>query len=154
MGSRVFASILSILIAPVAVLILRRIRQRLIRRKFADQHNCQSAIRFPHREPFFGLDFFFKIVKYTKEKRRLEFTKELYERYGPTWQVTSFGRDVINTIDPENIQSVMALDFESWGLAPLRYPAAGPFMGRGVFTSDGPFWQQARAQIKPALARA
>lgn len=47
-----------------------------------------------------------------------------------------------------------AHDFESWGLEPLRYPAAATFMGRGVFTSDGPFWQHARAQVKPVLVKA
>lgn len=84
----------------------------------------------------------------------MESIKELFNKYGRTRQSTSFGREIIQTIDPVNIQSVMAQDFDSWGLAPLRYPAAALFMGRGVFTSDGPFWQRTRAQVRPVLTKA
>ena len=80
--------------------------------------------------------------------------KQLFETYGHTWQSTSFGRADFNSIEPENIQSVLAVDFDSWGVEPMRYPGAGPFMGKGIFTSDGPFWQHARAQVKPIFNKA
>ncbi|PQE05969.1 cytochrome P450 protein [Rutstroemia sp. NJR-2017a BBW] len=154
MASQALNAVAGIITAVIIYLFIDLVRIRQSRRRYAKERKCQSAIHFPHREPFIGLDLFWQLVKSTKEKHRMESTKQLYDHYGLTWQSTSFGREVINTIDPENIQSVMAQDFESWGLAPLRYPAAGPFMGRGVFTSDGPFWQHARAQVKPVLTRA
>jgi hypothetical protein len=174
MASQALTAVAGIIIAAIIFLLIDHIRIRQKRQRYAKEHNCQPALHFPHREPFLGLDLFWQLIKSSKEKRRMESTKHLYDHYGLTWQSTSFGREVINTIDPENIQSirrtynrsgehtidpeniqsVMAQDFESWGLAPLRYPAAGPFMGRGVFTSDGPFWQYARAQVKPVLTRA
>jgi cytochrome P450 len=154
MTSQALNAVACIVTAAVIYLLIDLIRIRQNRRRYAREHSCQPAIHFPHQEPFLGLDLFWQLIKSTKEKHRMESTKKLYDHYGLTWQSTSFGREVINTIDPENIQSVMAQDFESWGLAPLRYPAAGPFVGRGVFTSDGPFWQYARAQVKPVLTRA
>lgn len=67
----------------------------------------------------------------------MEFTCNLFKKYGSTWQVINFGKEFIFMIYPENVQSVMAHDFESWGLEPLRSPAALPYMGLGVFTTDG-----------------
>ena len=132
------------LVAALTVLrvfqVLGKVRQRWTRYKFAASKQCQSAVHFPHRAPFMGLDFFLQLVRSTKEGRRMESAKQLYDKYGRTWQSTSFGRGIVNTIDPSNIQSVMANDFESWGLESRRYPAAAPFMGRGVFTSNGSFW--------------
>ncbi|PQE31771.1 n-alkane-inducible cytochrome P450 protein [Rutstroemia sp. NJR-2017a WRK4] len=129
MASQALNAVAGIITAVIIYLFIDLIRIRQSRRRYAKGRKCQSAIHFPHREPFIGLDLFWQLVKSTKEKHRMESTKQLYDHYGLTWQSTSFGREVINTIDPENIQSVMAQDFESWGLAPLRYPAAGPFMG-------------------------
>lgn len=83
----------------------------------------------------------------------MEWTRSLFKKYGRTFQVTNFGKEFIFTIDPANIQSVMALDFESWGLEPLRLPAVDPFMGPGVFTTDGAFWNHARGQVKPILSK-
>ena len=33
-------------------------------------------------------------------------------------------------------------------------PTAGLFMGRGIYTTDGPFWEHSRALVKPIFTRA
>ena len=130
------------------------VRAYLRHSRLVHEHGCQQPKFYPHKEPFLGLDLFFNTIRSTKERRRMEFSKQLFDQLGQTWQSVSFGKKIVNSIDPDNLKSVLATDFDSWGLAPLRYPAASPFMGRGVFTSDGPFWQHARAQVKPILIKA
>ncbi|KAE8441932.1 hypothetical protein EG329_004140 [Mollisiaceae sp. DMI_Dod_QoI] len=122
--------------------------------KSATSKGCKPPPRHHQRDPFFGLDFFLQSMKASMEHRRMEFMRSLFNKYGQTWQATNFGKEMIFTIDPENIQSVMATDFDSWGLEPLRLPALDPYMGPGVFTTDGPFWAHARAQVKPILSKA
>lgn len=56
-------------------------------------------------------------------------------------------------MDPKNAQTVLALKMESFGVAPMRQAATEPFLGRGIFTSDGNEWARARAMIKPMFAR-
>lgn len=51
------------------------------------------------------------------------------------------------------MQSVLAIDFASWGVQPLRLFAFEPFVGKGIMCSDGTFWEHSRALIKPTFAR-
>ena len=63
------------------------------------------------------------------------------------------GQTVIHTMDPQNIQTILALSFKDFGVAPIRQATQEPFLGRGIFTSDGPEWARARAIMKPIFAR-
>ncbi|KAF8850520.1 putative cytochrome P450 alkane hydroxylase [Acephala macrosclerotiorum] len=119
----------------------------------ARSKGCKAAPRHHQRDPFFGLDFFIQSMKASLGHNRMEWTRSLFLKHGRTFQATNFGKEFIFTIDPANIQSVMALDFESWGLEPLRLPAVDPYIGPGVFTTDGEFWNHARAQVKPVLSK-
>lgn len=92
MPSKSLTVIVGILMTAAVFNILRNFGPRWSRSIFARKHGCQSAVHFPHREPFLGLDFFFDLIKCTKGKRRMERTKKLF--------------------DSENIQSVMAQDFD------------------------------------------
>jgi cytochrome P450 len=80
--------------------------------------------------------------------------KEQFNTYGHTFQSNPYGRTGIFTIEPPNLQAILATDSESFGLEPLRLFFFEPFIGRGIVTSDGPFWKHSRALIRPTFARA
>lgn len=57
------------------------------------------------------------------------------------------------TVEAKNLQSVHSLNFEHYGVQPIRRAATLPFLGEGVFTMDGPFWEHSRALIWPTFTR-
>ncbi|KAK3675515.1 hypothetical protein LTR78_004598 [Recurvomyces mirabilis] len=63
------------------------------------------------------------------------------------------GSQVITTIEPANLQSMLATQFEDFGTGHLRYLQLGPVLGRSIFTSDGPFWAHSRALFRPQFSR-
>ena len=57
-----------------------------------------------------------------------------------TWNQNFFGTDVIATVDPKNIQAVLATQFNDFALGELRRKNFFPLLGNGIFTSDGKTW--------------
>ncbi|MCJ1312108.1 hypothetical protein MMC25_005782 [Agyrium rufum] len=57
-------------------------------------------------------------------------------------------------MEPSNIQAVLALNFDHWGVAPIREVPIEPFLGKGLFTSDGKYWEHSRSLLKPIFGRA
>ena len=66
----------------------------------------------------------------------------------------SFGSFTINSIRPENLQTIWVSRFKDWGVQPVRLPAQDPFCGVGFITTDGPVWEHSRALLKPSFNRA
>ena len=64
-----------------------------------------------------------------------------------------FGTMVYFTIDPENIQAILAKQFDDFELGPVRRGNFWPFLGNGIFTADGKDWEHARAMLRPQFAR-
>ncbi|TGO42061.1 hypothetical protein BHYA_0013g00650 [Botrytis hyacinthi] len=60
---------------------------------------------------------------------------------------------MIATIDPLNVQTMLGSKFKDYGVQPLRRSATLPFLGEGVFTMDGPFWQHSRTLMRPIFPR-
>ena len=125
----------------------------LARSRYIHENGCLPPKRIPQKDPFLGLDLFLDILKQIKANRRLESIKLRFEKYGNTFQSNSFGITVISTAEPRNIQAVLATHFKSFGMGPLRSNSLGPFVGKGIFSSDGEFWEHSRALIRPAFAR-
>ena len=125
-----------------------RKRQNIIR-----SNGCKPAPHYPHTVPFLGLDIIRKHKKAFEQHCSLEYMSEEFVTYGRTWQFTSFGGEVIHSMDPAIIESAQSKDAKSWGVAPIRFRGGKPFMGAGIFGLDGPPWRHARNLVKPALAR-
>ena len=66
----------------------------------------------------------------------------LYDELGqrPTWYQNVLGNWHHVTADPKNVQAILATQFNDFELGPLRFGAFGPFIGKGIFTSDGKEW--------------
>lgn len=148
------ALLLPFLVTGVCLFVTYYIYRYLQNLYLARSNGCLPPRRYPHKDPFLGLDFFLETGKIFSENRYLPELLTRYNTYGPTFQTNLFGTPSINTIEPENLQAVYSNDFQNWGVEPLRLPAQDPFCGRGFITTDGPAWEHSRALLKPGFNRA
>lgn len=125
----------------------------LRRRKIIRERNCQQPPGLRQLDPFFGLDVVFRVFRSFRDQRRNISFKEQFDRYGPTFQSQIYGTTKLFTIEPKNLQSVFSTDSGSWGVQPLRLFFFGPFIGKGIMTTDAEFWEHSRALMRPTFAR-
>ena len=77
-----------------------------------------------------------------------------FERIGlNTFQFRAGGRSVYTTIEPENLKAIQSLDFKNWGLGEQRKSLFAPFLGAGIFTTDGKEWAHSREMLRPNFVR-
>ena len=105
-------------------------------------------------EPILGLDLVYAILQSAKKGRFLESLVQRHRTHGRTFQTTSFGKTIINTVDPKILSTVFATASDNFGVALIREPPAKRLVGRGVFTTDGTEWAHSRGLIRPCFARA
>ena len=60
---------------------------------------------------------------------------------------------MITTIEPENLKTIQAIDFKKWGLPERRIQAFLPFLGAGIFSTNGQEWQHSREMLRPNFVR-
>ena len=152
------AHITTTIIIPVlifaAVHICQTLRTYQARSSLVRQNKCKAPRKYPHKDPILGLDLFYTIVQSARKGHFLRSLVERHEAYGRTFQSTSFGKTIINTIEPKILSTVLATASDNFGVGPIRAPPADPFVGRGVFTTDGASWAHSRGLIRPSFARA
>ena len=61
--------------------------------------------------------------------------------------------DLIQTIEPDNLKTMLALNFKDYSLGDRRTTALIPLLGRGIFTTDGAAWQHSREMLRPNFTR-
>ena len=106
----------------------------ILEARFKRKHGCQPATRIPQFERIIGFDIFRIQTEASRQRRVLELAKERYDKYGLTWSVSVMGRRVINTIEAENIKTILASNFKEYGLGG-RQTAFYPLLGEGIFTT-------------------
>lgn len=159
MTTRLYAVMISysILVLPalgyLVFLAIHAVTSERNRQRAAREHGCKPPPGLPQLDPFFGLDLVFQVLSSFRAHKRNESFKEQFDKFGPTFQSQVYGRTKILTIDPKNLQSVFSTDFASWGVQPLRLFFFGPFVGKGIMTTDGAFWEHSRALMKPTFSR-
>ena len=129
------------------------ILDRISRARNKRLHGCQEATRYPHKDPFLGLDL---LIKDTKEHTKCVYLAEImrqYAVYGKTHEVQFLNAKMIRTMDPKNMQAVLGLNAKDYGLQPLREGLAMPLFDHGINTTDGEAWQYSRSLIKPTFSR-
>ena len=60
---------------------------------------------------------------------------------------------VIFTADPENIKAILTTQFNDYGKGEKFHKEWEPFLGDGIFTTDGAQWHDARQLIRPMFVR-
>ncbi|KAL1595191.1 hypothetical protein SLS60_009879 [Paraconiothyrium brasiliense] len=118
--------------------------------KASKRHQCAEPAAISSSDPIFGLDTVLQTFRELKEHRRMKSNLELVRRYGHTYRSFPFGRRTVSTIHPRNLQMIFT-DIDTFGVAPLRERASEPMIGRGIVSSDGTVWADARTMIKPTF---
>lgn len=60
--------------------------------------------------------------------------------YRTTWHQQILGNWHHVTVDPKNIQALLATQFKDFELGPIRRGSFAPLTGDGIFTLDGKPW--------------
>jgi hypothetical protein len=123
--------------------IIKKIAKSISTARFIEKHGCKPEPKVPQLERLIGFDLYCIQMKALKEKHALRVNCDRYEDNGITWSVTMMGKTFYNTVDPENLKSILATNFNDFGIGE-RIPAFGPLLGRGIFTSDGAAWEHSR----------
>lgn len=102
---------------------------------------CKPAFVRPNQGPF-GIGILQRAVKATREQVLQNDDLMLYDELGQrsTWYQNILGSWHHVTTDPENVQAILATQFNDFELGPLRRGVFAPFIGNGIFTSDGKEW--------------
>lgn len=142
-----------IVLIAVAYLSWSWLSTRLAIQKLKRQHGCQDPPWYPHSDPLFGSDLFRDNVEHAKQSKLLKRWEYRYRTYGNTFAAIIQGSPAICTIDETNLVTIATTSFKDYGVQPMRRDATLPFLGEGVFTMDGAFWEHSRALLRPTFSR-
>lgn len=124
------------------------------RRAFRRAKGTRPAPHFPQFERIFGFGFLRPTIRAVKEHRLLDLMHQRYaEMSVNTYQITSLGRRLIHTREPENLKAILAGHPKKWNVNSNRKAEFGAFLGVGIFTVDGAQWQHSRSMLRPNFAR-
>ena len=149
-----------IAVAPWVILILitsliwKKIYDHYVYSQTMYANGCSSPPRYQHRDPILGLDLFIKPMRYMKEGNYFDLCQTIFREYGKTYTSKSWGRTVVHTMDPKNMQVVLSSCSSHFAVEPFRLDALERLLGNGVFISDGYNWEHSRGLINPIFAKA
>lgn len=110
------------------------------RRQRANELGCRKTHFRNNRLPF-GLDGAQRLVKGDKNGQLLQDVREMFLEEGRrTFKTRIFGSTAIHTVEPMNIQAMMATQFGDFELGKMRRGVLFPLIGNGISTADGKAW--------------
>ncbi|KAF2773536.1 cytochrome P450 monooxygenase CYP52G11 [Teratosphaeria nubilosa] len=148
-------------IAPFALailFILHRIAKSIINGRQFRQSAASSGCEEPAdlTEPFpYGFRMLWRIMQLDKTGEDL-LDDVMTEEFGDktTFKKTTHdGTTLIQTIEPVNVQTLLALKFNDYETGSRRRKILYPVVGDSIFSSDGAFWQHSRALFRPQFSR-
>ncbi|KAL2401007.1 Cytochrome P450 monooxygenase pvhE [Exophiala dermatitidis] len=110
----------------------------------------------------FGLDFLIHSTRAVLKNQAVEFWEWMYQDTGTGDSGTrSYTAElhiladirVVFTSDPENIKAILATRFHDFGKGEAFHEEWKPFLGDGIFTTDGQQWHDSRQLIRPMFVR-
>jgi cytochrome P450 len=78
---------------------------------------------------------------------------EWSQRYGNTYQMRLLSDNRAFTTEPEHVKQILATQFNAFEKGPYLQKIFQPFLGTGVFNSDGEMWKFHRAMTRPFFTR-
>ncbi|KAM3543325.1 hypothetical protein ARSEF1564_003762 [Beauveria bassiana] len=151
----------TILIGLVVVtFVLRRVMESLRHAKNARELACKPPPLAPIKDPL-GILSLLEMIQADKEKRVPALTEQRVNKmrddnggnYVTTMRLRTGAVENILTIDPKNIQAILATQFKEFCVGAQRETCMGPLLGAGIFTTDGPAWSHSRAMLRPQFTR-
>lgn len=161
MASFEFPSLIQMLLGSIVIYALYYIHWELTvgasRRAMIKKHGCKPMKHsselnsFP--ENIIGIKTVMGNIKAAKEHRLMAHNRGRFLRNGHNTHMRFFFTDLMQTNEPENLKTILALDFKKWGLGNRRKDAFVPLLGHGIFTTDGAPWQHSRELLRPNFVR-
>ncbi|KAJ5594074.1 n-alkane-inducible cytochrome P450 [Penicillium hispanicum] len=93
------------------------------------------------------------IILAGKQRRFLKHIRGLFNAHGATFKAKTAGQTTIFTIEPKNVQAVLAIKFKDFDLGDNRNTSFRPLLGHGIFSTDGSKWEHSRALLRPNFNR-
>lgn len=135
----------------LTLFVIIKVLQNVLYKYHVNQNQCTEPPRYPHKDPVFGIDLFLRYMNAFKLGCFLDFSKQMFDRYGKTFKSNVFGTTTYRTIDPEVSKAIHATYASKFGLQPLRYEVAKHIWGNGIIVVDGERWKHGRALIRPSF---
>ena len=145
--------VLSLLALIVLSFTFQVTRNKVSQRKLKRRHGCQQPARYHHRDPFLGLDGVWENFRAAKAKNYLPHIRRQYEKYGKTFSSRFLTLPVLNTIEPENIQTVLSTRFNDYEIGSRRRNAFCPLLENGILILEGRQWEHSRARLRPIFKK-
>jgi hypothetical protein len=123
-----------VLIVLGSALIVDRIAKYVSVKRFQKANGCKPPHCIPQSECILGWGVFKEQVASAKLKKRLETGMKRYAANGNTFKLSMMGIEFFNTIEPENLKTILASNFKDYNLS-RRSLAFGPLLGDGIFTT-------------------
>ncbi|KAJ5673787.1 Cytochrome P450 E-class CYP52 [Penicillium macrosclerotiorum] len=154
-----YTFILGFAAAAVVLQIIRMALSSWQHARKAHSLGCSAIPHFPSKDPM-GISNLKQSLAADRKKllpvlseRRVEIVSEKEGRYVTTYVIRNMGRDLVFTIDPKNIQAVLATQFKDFELGTVRQNSVHPLLGTGIFTADGEEWSRSRGLLRPQFTR-
>ncbi|POR37522.1 Cytochrome P450 52A12 [Tolypocladium paradoxum] len=152
-----------VVVASTALLVGYVVNKIIDNRRHAARERemgCGPIIRAPTVEPI-GIVNMLRSASASRQKKLPEWMEEQVQQLcaahgrpvGTINLRTPFFCDTIFTVDPQNIQAVLALKFKDFGLGPNRTENFAPLLGNGIFAANGKQWEHSRALLRPQFVR-
>ncbi|KAK4635923.1 Cytochrome P450 monooxygenase alt2 [Fulvia fulva] len=153
-SSQVVLLLLSLVAYAIANKVIRWHRCRV----FAEKNDCKEPHGISGHGPLAFLDGWWRIGRVQK---MLETGEDLLDdifadqfKDANTIEQTQFeGSKLLATIEPANIQAMLATQFNDFGIGSRRINMFYPLLGNSIFSSDGQSWAHARALFRPQFSR-
>lgn len=144
----------TVLLISLLVYVVRLVLLEIFHARRATRLGCKPAYIRPYRWPL-GLDILKRYINAANAQVLQNDDLDLYKELGSrsTWYQNILGTWHYYTMEPKNIQAILATQFKDFELGPLRRGALGPVVGNGIFTHDGKAWEHSRALIRPQFSR-
>lgn len=111
-----------------------------------------SARRYPHLDPFLGLDLAIQTWRDFQRGELCEGLRKRHLKYGATFTTNNLGSTTVYTTEPENIRTVTTREFAKFGKSGWVVEAA-KHIGNGVLMNEGEDWKHSRTMLKPMFSR-
>lgn len=127
------------------------------RRALIKKHGCQPIKGHAEINGFpnnvVGIKTLQENLAHGKNGSFLQNVKRRYRDFGNTFFSRVLLTEMWSTIEPENLKTMMALNFKEWQLDDRRKSSFLPLLGHGIFTTDGAAWQHSRELLRPNFSR-
>lgn len=148
------------LVALLTFLAVKRIYYELTtgaqRRKMIRDNGCEPPFHYQHEGvlgKLFGADVIRKLMASAKQGRMHSQARLRNFAVRNTIQTRILLTEIIFTIEPENVKTILSTKFHDFELGQRRARTFIPVFGHGIFDTDGAAWERSRAMIRPNFTR-